>query len=255
MAAISAPLLGSIPLLAMQFLNDSRGNLMQNPVLVENGNTYERADIMRGDIPGYNQDSHMVTNYAIKNIINAIQTVDQDALDLALTCSISSDFFVDPVICSGDGHTYSRKDLEMWFVTPAGRATMLSPMTRASCGERIKNKTLIDFMTHCSMQPMRSVGSSTKNVSVNILKKVVSKMLDTSPGAREYSDETKQFVLMYLINQLEFHHPTPETRTFLSKGVELLRRELRHGMGGYKSKSKLNKHKHSRSHKHSRKRG
>ena len=243
MEEIRAPPVNSIPHAAMQLLLNQAGQLMVAPVLLENGRTYDRADVMAGP---------MVTNFAIKHIIDAITAGDQELLDLALTCTISGDFFADPVICTGDGHTYSKKDLETWFTRTRAAGvplTMTSPMTQQPCGQHIPNQTLVDFMENCGMRPMRPVGVATKKHLAVTLLAIASRMNDRTPGARQYSHELKQLVHMYLDNQIRFF-ASSDSRPALDTARRILKAQL----GGYKSKSKLNKHKHSRSHKHSRKR-
>ena len=48
---------------------------------------------------------------------------DEYALD-ELTCPITGEIFLDPVLCVGDGHTYERLAAERWLATHA-----TSPLT------------------------------------------------------------------------------------------------------------------------------
>lgn len=246
-------------------LMNRSGQLMVDPVQLPDGFTYERADITIHPPP------LMVTNYTIRNIIGAIQANDEDLLELALSCPITQTLFVNPVICSGDGHTFSKLNIEQWLVRDnPGANFMTSPSTRQSCGDLTTNETLILFMREIGLQPtMRDQAPATRRLDLRTILRVVPKILHID-GRDRYSRKTKEFLLLYLQNQ---HPDTSPTKTLLTAMIQRLRTDLGigeykasiHGSRGgykiYKSKSKINKrkhsrkHKHSRSHKHSRKRG
>ena len=246
--------------------------LMVDPVQLPDGITYERTDITNGNIPKYpiTNPPLMIPNYTIKNIIDAIQNNDGDELEVALSCPTTLTMFVNPVICSGDGHTFSKNSIEGWLVRDRGAEAvaadfMISPATRVRCGELIANRTLIRFMERMGLQPTsQGAPSATRKVNIQTLIKVASKVLDTRPGAQQYSNETKNFVLLYLQNQVKT--AKSPTQIIIMATIDSLRGEhhlnigpynprLHGGYRIYKSKSKINKRNHSRKRKHSRKRG
>ena len=153
--------------------------LMVDPVQLPDGNTYERADITNGLIAKYypltNPPPLMIPNYTIRNIIDAIQNNDGNELEVALSCPITLTMFVNPVICSGDGHTFSKYNIEEWLVRDRGAGAaaadfMTSPATRARCGEVIVNQTLIRFMEMMGLRPIsQDMPSATRKVDIKTL--------------------------------------------------------------------------------------
>ena len=261
-------LASAIGVLQAGFLNNLSGAPMVDPVQLPDGLTYERTDITNGLVGKYPVDSHplMIPNYTIRNIIiAALQNNDGDELELALSCPITQSLFVNPVICSGDGHTFSKLNIEQWLVRDnPGANFMTSPSTQLSCGELIANRTLIGFMERMGLQPTsRYQAPATRRVDLQTLLTVVPKILNSRNG--HYSRKTKEFLLLYLQNQ----RPKNAVTSVLLRGqISVLRRILGldtfnpglHGTPGggykiYKSKSKINKRKHSRKRKYSRKRG
>jgi hypothetical protein len=143
-------------------LMNRNGQLMVDPVQLPDGFTYERTDITSQPPP------LMVPNYTIRNIIGAIQANDEDLLELALSCPITQTLFVNPVICSGDGHTFSKSNIEQWLVRPnPGANFMTSPSTLLQCGNLTANETLIHFMREIGLQPtMRDQAPATRRLEL-----------------------------------------------------------------------------------------
>jgi hypothetical protein len=123
---------------------------LDNPVIAEDGHTYDRTDIENwfktkniSPITGQVIGKTFISNVIVKNIIDNNDLTNIMNLDINvdyMLCPISRDTFEDPVVAE-DGHTYNRKDIKEWF-----KIQQVSPMTRQPINTILRPNLLIKYI-------------------------------------------------------------------------------------------------------------
>ena len=108
---------------------------LKNPYISSEGKTSNRTFL--------NSNTYNIKNRVVCDILNYYENKKPksfDFLEELLTCPISYDIFLDPIVCD-DGHTYSKNALDEWFNQPNCYYDR-SPITNAAITKQIPNLLL-----------------------------------------------------------------------------------------------------------------